>query len=477
MHAHAHACTHHSHHIIVEDSASCGKPRAATSSRTVPSSAAARSFKSRGNTTLVHRLAKPIRKDLPWGARGRFSRSPHDVAGDGDALRALERGVYTQTSKQSHAARVLWWTARAAVRGLTAFPLTTEGLQLAGALLKQGRYRSARQYLYTLKKENVLRGGQWTELLDATFRDTARSCERGLGAARQADALPISQLRFRGDYQGGKLQLASPALLTGCWWLLREIELANLRLQDVSVAIGRGCGVAALKVSASKTDWKAKGLVRRHGCACPSVLCPVRAVRALLEAAPAGADGNTPLVRGRKGGVARKAEVVKEIRKFAVHLGAPPGNYSGHSLRVTGAQRLALSGVSEDKIRVFGRWASAAMLRYVRDKLLEHSGLEVSTIVESTDKGGDIGTVLREPAHSTPASASSSSSSTRLHTTIVTSKEGVAHLWENDLHTFCGWMWKGKGAVVSSGVSSCKKCTGTSVRWAGGVSRPTRPNS
>ena len=73
-------------------------------------------------------------------------------------MQALRRGVYTVTSGKSTVARGAWWEVRAKRRGLEAFPLDTQKLQLAGALLKKGHYRSAAQYLYSLKKEHAVRG-------------------------------------------------------------------------------------------------------------------------------------------------------------------------------------------------------------------------------------------------------------------------------------------------------------------------------
>ena len=49
-------------------------------------------------------------------------------------------------------------------------------LTLAGALLKQGAYRSAAQYLYTLKKQHVSTGGTWGPELISLFKDVKRSC-------------------------------------------------------------------------------------------------------------------------------------------------------------------------------------------------------------------------------------------------------------------------------------------------------------
>ena len=169
------------------------------------------------------------------------------------------------------------------------------------------------------------------------------------------------------------------------WWLLREVEVAGLQVRDVTVEAGHGCGVAVIDISSSKTDAQARGVSRRHGCACPSHLCPVKAVRRLWLRT-VGSQPGAPLVVTTEGCTPTKAQVVLEIRALARWLGANSGNFTGHSLRVTGAQRMAEAGMSEEKIRLFGRWASRAMMRYVREKLLEKGGTTVASAVEKALK-------------------------------------------------------------------------------------------
>ena len=43
---------------------------------------------------------------------------------------------------------------------------------------------------------------------------------------------------------------------------------------------------------------------------------------------------------------------------------------------------MAEAGMSEETIRLFGRWASRAMMRYVREELLEKGGTTVASAVE-----------------------------------------------------------------------------------------------
>ena len=100
-----------------------------------------------------------------------------------------------------------------------------------------------------------------------------------------------------------------------------------------------------------------------HGGECPSSVCPMKAARTLVD--KAGSRGNQEaLVVTLGGGTVRKDTMVAEIVNLAAATGAPSGKYSGDSLGVTGAQRMASAGVEFEKIKVFGRWTSNEALRY-----------------------------------------------------------------------------------------------------------------
>ena len=59
--------------------------------------------------------------------------------------------------------------------GVGTIPAHQQKLTLAGALLKRGGYRSARLYLYSLKKQHVSEGGIWDAGLASWFKDVKRS--------------------------------------------------------------------------------------------------------------------------------------------------------------------------------------------------------------------------------------------------------------------------------------------------------------
>ena len=53
-----------------------------------------------------------------------------------------------------------------------------------------------------------------------------------------------------------------------------------------------------------------------------------------------------------------------------------PGTYGGHSMRVGGAQQLAMAGFSLPMIMLAGRWSDPAMVKmYIRHIDVQHSAM------------------------------------------------------------------------------------------------------
>mgnify|MGYP003330147959 CR=1 FL=1 len=82
-------------------------------------------------------------------------------------------------------------------------------------------------------------------------------------------------------------------------------------------------------------------------------------------------DLDLPFFPDHHGEVVPKEAMVRTIILAAEHLGvgpAPDGSerVSGHTLRATGAQGLIRLGWSPEAVRLMGRWASGAVLRYTR---------------------------------------------------------------------------------------------------------------
>ena len=177
------------------------------------------------------------------------------------------------------------------------------------------------------------------------------------------------------------------ALLAGAWWLTREIELSAAPAHMVTFHAGEGGRLAATwLLPASKTDTRALGVARTHGCCCGVGMfgnaCPAHALwaqRSWLRArfpSRHSVDGlpapDLALFPDPEGKVCEKDAVVATIRAAAEALGLPAVSadglhlWGGHSLRVSGAQSLARAGLDTWLIQLLGRWGSDAVLGYIR---------------------------------------------------------------------------------------------------------------
>ena len=275
----------------------------------------------------------------------------------------MARETHTVSARKSIEARITWWAARAKTRGFTPFPLNEEKLWLAGALLKQGGYKTSEQYLYAIKRKHTQLGHQWHEGWTPLLADIRRSCKRGMGPPKRAAPL-VGHLKVT-PYRHQQIASICDVIGVGCSWLLREIELAALQVKDAEFQAGTGCGSVALTIAASKTDTMAYGAVRTLPCTCPQRECPVAAVKRLCL----GKQPFQRLVQSRQGVVVTKEKMVEALKEFGVKSGmADITRITGHSMRVTGAQRLVKAGLSMDQIKLFGRWKSSNhMFAYLRE--------------------------------------------------------------------------------------------------------------
>ena len=141
------------------------------------------------------------------------------------------------------------------------------------AVLRRAGYRSAssvaEQAVFTARLHNqpVLAS------VAIALRDARRAATRGLGPPRQSAPLPVERfptlLDHRAPHHPQGPLWPRAALVIGASWVTREVELANISQQDVTVS--RTEGSVSILLSASKTDPIALGEVRTHKCACGSV--------------------------------------------------------------------------------------------------------------------------------------------------------------------------------------------------------------
>ena len=335
------------------------------------------------------RSTEPVVKPYGRGSAEKLEKLEVDEAELAKALKTFEEEKFAASNVASYKSKVKWWMDRAKTRGVEPFPLTSELINLAGALLKAGGYRSSAQYFSAMKREHITQGHAWQDVLQQGATDAVRSCMRGIGPDKACPSLDLRKLEnldssaFR-ELDGvpkNPLDIVVLFSLFAC----REMEAALRVVRQITITPKEDtCGVVALFLPASKTDAKGEGVLRKQGCTCRKApgLCPVAAARRLLDiAAEAGRKPDEPLlVTGGRPDSDKdpptKAAMVQAFRLVAEKAGYDSRQVSaitGHTLRSTGAQHFARMGVEFYKIQLYCRWGSETILRYLRDAPLEES--------------------------------------------------------------------------------------------------------
>ena len=157
--------------------------------------------------------------------------------------------------------------------GIPMWPPTPASWKALAATLKVGRYASAAVYFSTYRTAAERLGYVMDEFAIRSVKDYTRSCLRGLGAPARPRALPFESLielpRSLDPWASNGPVNPRAAIVTGAWWLCREIELSCLRARLVEVSTSpRGVPMIAIHLPASKCDQLATGLSRSLCCLC-----------------------------------------------------------------------------------------------------------------------------------------------------------------------------------------------------------------
>ena len=273
-------------------------------------------------------------------------------------------------------------------------PLTASKVYLVAALFKEGGYRAFKSYLSKAKDMHVLGGYAWDIQLDLAFRKAALSVLRGLGTSRQSAPFDLPLALEKADDASVIHTDGAPVgwrnlLVIGVFFIMREIELAGALAAHVT--LDAEARRITLKLPVSKTDVRAVGCTRSWTCLCagaaPRADCPFCAGTAQLvllrQRFGSPLPPLLPLFPTEDATAAKKVDIIRTLEAnllcIGVQVQAPTGErlFGGHSFRVAGARRLAALGVEVAKIMVLARWASDAVLRYVREAPLEHLAAEV----------------------------------------------------------------------------------------------------
>lgn len=256
-----------------------------------------------------------------------------------------------------------------AAKGLSFMPAqpSTVGLYLAH-LAEEGRKVSTiERALAAIGGEQRAHGFAWAKAHPA-IRGVMAGIRRKVGIAplRKAPVMGDQLARLVGTLGVDHAGLRDRALLTLGWFgAFRRSEIVALDVADVRFVVE---GVI-VTVRRSKTDQERRGVEKGIPYAGNAALCPVRAVRAWIDAATLSAG---PIFRAidRHGNVAAERmsdrSVARIVQRAAVDAGIEE-DVAGHSLRAGFATTAAARGKSLDAImRQTGHRSERVARTYIR---------------------------------------------------------------------------------------------------------------
>ena len=282
---------------------------------------------------------------------------------------ALENKYFSDTSKKGKISRAET-VSRVAIQiaGGHPFPLSKLTVVRVAACIRSAGIQSGDQYLSELRTMQVEHGHQVGELLDRTFKLCQRALRRDKGPECRAPEIAWHEVKEELFWWNlpGKKAVKMP-VLAYAWafmWMLREIELREVRLGDVK--LNRESKHVTLLIRKSKMDQTAKGVRRTLACVCKESNCQVScpwALSLMVMAAVRNESRDTLLFGTTDGFKASKSCMVKAWQEL-LHKDA-----RGHSARRSGAMFYVRQGMSIQDLAYLGRWKSNAVLRYAEEAL------------------------------------------------------------------------------------------------------------
>ena len=128
--------------------------------------------------------------------------------------------------------------------GVAPFPPTHASFRALAATLKYAGYASSAIYMSVYRTRCERQGYCLDQSLLRAQRDYVKSCERGMGGPARPRALPKEEL-WRLPAGRDAWHLGGPvdpraAMMVGCWFLCREVELSTSRARTKEFSEGEG---------------------------------------------------------------------------------------------------------------------------------------------------------------------------------------------------------------------------------------------
>ena len=303
------------------------------------------------------------------------------------SLATLDADILAKSTTPSQESKVRTYRALCAAWDVDPWPISPTNVRCVSASFKIGGYRSAAGYFQAVMgyQQRHLRTDV-DSLTRRCVKDCIRSIRRGLGSQHLKDSFDASLL---GDFPGQEdttpfsfdcLEHIKDMCILGIWFMLRENELSSAKMADLQLEANE----VRMTVPIHKTDSYGTLCSRTLRCCCrirQSGLCPWHAgerhlVRLSLHP-KLTRSYHLPLFPTDQGVAASKYMMIQAFRRVIAATGTPTTRpdphgrdmqrFSGHVLRVSGAQLLASSGIAVQLIQLLGRWTSQAVMRYVQE--------------------------------------------------------------------------------------------------------------
>ena len=249
-------------------------------------------------------------------------------------------------------------------------PLDKTTVEGVAAAMKETGMKSGTQYLAELKMLHIEAGYDLPAWLKRVFDLCKRGLEREKGPTKRAAAVKVEECNL--DKINAKMHRKGwplfpvRAFLWAAIWMLREIELRNMKLQHVE--LDKAKKQVSIFLPLSKCDQEGLGVKRTLACCNESPcnqLCPCSLAEWVLKRrSNAPQDQEAWLFPSKWNLPASKTGIIDSWRGLFDNQ-----DISGHSGRRSGAMMYVRRGLQIQELAFLGRWRSSVVLSYAQEAL------------------------------------------------------------------------------------------------------------
>ena len=239
------------------------------------------------------RQERPARGDIPVRRDGRRAckRTALQAAlpeNRVESLADLGGAILARSSEGPFRSRVRTWVDLTAAWALPAWPISLDSVRKVAASLGRGRYRSAQNYFdAAVTYQEHFRGESVDPLLRRALRRYAKAVARGLAGSKLKAIFPAMRLEPLLDTSPASaaepwnpflVAHAADALLLAVWFMLREIEFAAARTEDIEA--GEAWVLVRIPLHKTAQGGERELTARQLRCACgvrSRPMCPAHA--------------------------------------------------------------------------------------------------------------------------------------------------------------------------------------------------------